>query len=141
MKIEKHTFLSQGKFNTRVYNKRDDLFFPIVNFSLGWWWSFGLMGRLYFSVCSFCTRLCICINVSDFNYHNLVIADKLSHQGYRFHKLLKTATKVHYNYIMILYINTILHAEILSKGRFPIHMYMATKLSKLQTSTFTHSNL
>ena len=40
----------------------------------------------------------ICNNVSDFNERNAVITEKLLHQGYRFHKLLKTFTKFYHRY-------------------------------------------
>ena len=92
--------LFQGNFNTRVYDKRNLFFFPYHQFVfIGWRRSFDfIMWRLHFSVNSFCTYICISNNVSDFNGRNLVIKDKLLHQGYRFHKLLKTFTKLYYHY-------------------------------------------
>ena len=59
--------------------------------------------------------IAVCNNVSDLKDRNLVVTEKLLHQGYRFHKLLKTFTKFYYRYIQIFYINTILHAEIWTK--------------------------
>ena len=40
----------------------------------------------------------VCNNVSDFNERNLFITDKLLHQGFRYHKLVKTFTKFYYRY-------------------------------------------
>ena len=40
----------------------------------------------------------VCSNVSDFNERNLFITDKLLHQGFRYHKLVKTFTQFYYRY-------------------------------------------
>ena len=41
---------------------------------------------------------CTCNIVSDFKNPNLVMTEKLLHQGYRFHKLYKTFTKFYYSF-------------------------------------------
>ena len=40
----------------------------------------------------------VCNNVNYFNERNLFITEKLLHQGFRFHKLIKTFTKFYYRY-------------------------------------------
>ena len=45
----------------------------------------------------------ICNNVLDINDRNLIITEKLLHQGYHFHKLLKTFTKLYYRYTDLVY--------------------------------------
>ena len=40
----------------------------------------------------------MCNNVGDFNERNLFISGKLLHQGFRYHKLVKTFTKFYYRY-------------------------------------------
>jgi len=40
----------------------------------------------------------VCNNVLDFNERNTFITEKLLHQGYRYHRLVKTFTKFYYKY-------------------------------------------
>ena len=110
--------LFQGNFNTRVYDKRNLFFFPYHQFVfIGWRRSFDfIMWRLHFSVNSFCTYICISNNVSDFNGRNLVIKDKLLHQGYRFHKLLKTFTKLYCRYLDLVYKYNSTYRDLIKKG-------------------------
>ncbi len=85
---------------TRVYDKRDDFSFPIVNFLFFWMMTFPSYG-LYISHLVRFPR--ICNNVFDFNDRNLIITEKLFHQEYRFHQLLKTFTKLYYRYTDLVY--------------------------------------
>jgi hypothetical protein len=69
---------------------------PIINFSfLDGDFPLALSYSVYISQLVGFTG--ICDNVSDFNESNLVIKEKLLHQGYCFHKLLKTFTKFYYH--------------------------------------------
>jgi len=64
--------------------------------------------------------------------------EKLLHQEYCFHKLLKTLTKFYYHlYLGNVLINTFLYAEILSTKVFPFHVSMATLLANLKIPNFT----
>jgi hypothetical protein len=82
-------FSTQGKFNTRIYNKRQ-FSIPIANFHF---LDVSIIhGVSIFRLVRFAG---ICFKVSDFN------------EWYRFHKLLKTFTKDYYRYKYL--ISTVLH--------------------------------
>lgn len=81
-----------GKLHTKIYDKRDDFTFPIVNFpfldgDVPLAPSYGV----YISQLVRYAR--ICSSVSDFNTKNLFITNKLLKQGYRYHKLVKSFSK------------------------------------------------
>ena len=93
--------INQGKLNTKVYDKRDDFSFPIVNFphldgDVPLAPSYGV----YISQLVRYAR--VCSDVSDFNDRNLCLTEKLLHQGFRYHKLIKTFSKFYYRYIELL---------------------------------------
>ena len=80
---------------TNAFATKRRFFFPYRKFSLflGWWRPFSLIiWRLYFSVSLF---VHMHSNASDFKDRNIVITEKLLHQGCRFHKLLKAFTKLY----------------------------------------------
>ena len=86
-----------GKLHTKIYDKRDDFSFPIVNFpfldgDVPLAPSYGV----YISQLVRYAR--VCCDVFDFNERNLCITGKLLNQGYRYHKLLKTFTKFFHRY-------------------------------------------
>ena len=89
--------INNDKLDTKIYDKRDDFSFPIVNYPF-------LDGDVplapsYGVYISQLVRFArVCNNVNDFNERNLVITEKLLHQGFRFHKLVKTFTKFYYRY-------------------------------------------
>ena len=89
--------INNGKLNSKIYDKRDDFKFPIVNYPF-------LDGDVplspsYGVYISQLVRFArVCNNVNDFNERNLFITEKLLHQGFRFHKLIKTFTKFYYRY-------------------------------------------
>ena len=86
-----------GKLVTKIYDKRDDFSFPIVNFPF-------LDGDVplapsYGVYISQLVRFArVCSDVSDFNERNLFITEKLLHQGFRYHKIVKTFYKFYYKY-------------------------------------------
>ena len=89
--------LCDGNLHTKIYDKRDDFSFPIVNYpfldgDVPMAPSYGV----YISQLVRFAR--VCNNVSDFNERNLFITEKLLHQGFRYHKLVKTFTKFYYRY-------------------------------------------
>ena len=89
--------VENNNFKTKIHDKRDDFDFPIVNFpfldgDIPTAPSYGV----YISQLVRFTR--ICSSVSDFNERNLFITEKLLHQGYHYHKLLKAFTKFYYRY-------------------------------------------
>ena len=87
--------------HTSVYDKRDDVGFPIVNFP----WLSGDVPRLpsYGIYISQLVRFArCCTSVFDFHSKNLQITSKLLTQGYRYHKLRKTFGKFLRSYSQLL---------------------------------------
>ena len=86
---------------TSVYDKRDDLRFPIVNFP----WLGGDIPSLqsygiYISQLVWFARCCT--NVSNFHIKNLQITSILLIQDYRYHKIRKTFGKIFRSYSELL---------------------------------------
>ena len=89
--------ITNGHVNTKIYDKRDDFDFSIVNFpfldgDVPRSTSYGI----YISQLVRFSRACN--NVKDFNERNLCITCKLLKQGYRYHKLRKTFCKFYRRY-------------------------------------------
>ena len=89
--------ITNGKLETKIYDKRDDFSFPIVNYpfldgDVPMAPSYGV----YISQLVRFAR--VCNNIIDFNERNLYITEKLLHQGFRYHKLVKTFTKFYHRY-------------------------------------------
>ena len=85
--LDLHLSISDGFVKTKIYDKRDDFDFDIVNFpfldddvprS-----SFGVYISQLFRFAR------VSSHVDDFNIHNKVWTAKLLKQGYRYHKLRK----------------------------------------------------
>ena len=87
-----HLSISNGTVSTKIYDKRDDFDFDIVNFPF-------LNGNV-----PRCTSYGVYVSqlirfarasssVSDFNCRNKALTAKLLRQGYRYHKLRKTFSK------------------------------------------------
>ena len=79
--------------STKIYDKRDDFDFEIVNFPF----LDGDVPRftsyvVYISQIHFARESS---HVADFNSHNKLLTQKLLKQGYRYHKLCKTFSKVY----------------------------------------------
>ena len=84
--------ISNGFISTKIYDKRDDFDFNIVNYphldgDVPRSTSYGV----YISQLIRFARACS--SVEDFNLRNRVITEKLLNQGFRFHKLRKTFSK------------------------------------------------
>ena len=88
---------TNGIVSSKIYDKRNDFNFEIVNFPF--------LDRdiprplpivyIYFSACSFCK---VCSNVDDFNKINLFLTSKLSKQGYRYHRIRKAFSKFYHRH-------------------------------------------
>ena len=88
-------YIDQGAIITKIYDKRDDFNFDIVNFphldsDVPKAPSYGI----YMSQLVRYARACT--NLNDFNERNLILTKKLLQQGYLFHKLRKTFTKFYH---------------------------------------------
>ena len=90
--MDLHLSISNGFVSSKIYDKRDDFDFDIVNFPL-------LDGdvprhpsyRVYISLL---IRLAqVCSHVDDFNTRNKCLTAKLLKQGYRYHNLKKASSK------------------------------------------------
>ena len=92
-----HLSISNDIVSTKIYDKRDDFDFEIVNFPL-------LDGDVprstsYGVYISQLIRFARASSyVADFNTRNKLLTQKLLKQGYRYHKLRKTFSKFHRRY-------------------------------------------
>ena len=80
--------ITNGTASSKIYDKRDDFNFEIVNFPF----LDGDVPRspshgIYISQLIRFAR--VCSNVEDFNKRNLFLTAKLLKQGYRYHKIRK----------------------------------------------------
>ena len=83
---------SDGFVKTKIYDKRDDFDFDIVNFSF--LYGDGPRSASYGVYISQLIRFArVSSHVDDFNTRNKVLAAKLLRQGYRYHKLRKAFSK------------------------------------------------
>ena len=87
--------ISNGVISSKIYDKRDDFDFNIVNYphldgDVPRATSYGI----YISQLIRFARACS--SIKDFNYRNRVITEKLLKQGYRYHKLRKTFSKFYH---------------------------------------------
>jgi hypothetical protein len=93
--------IKNGIVSTKIYDKRDDFNFNIVNYpqldgDVPRATSYGV----YISQLIRFARACSSIN--DFNDRNLIITEKLLKQGYRYNKLRKTFAKFYYRNISLI---------------------------------------
>ena len=90
--LDLHLSISNGFVSSKIYDKRDDFDFDIVNFRF----LDGDVPRrssygVYISQLIRFAR--VCSHVDDFNTHNKCLTAKLLKQGYRYHKLRKAISK------------------------------------------------
>ena len=84
--------MTNGIVSSKIYDKRDDFNFEIVNFSF-------LDGDVprYPSYGVYISQLIrfarVCSNVDDFNNRNLFLTAKLLKQGYRYHRIRQVFSK------------------------------------------------
>ena len=90
--LDLHLSISNGFVSSKIYDKRDDFDFDIVNFpfldgDVPRSTSYGV----YVSQLIRFAR--VCSHVADFNARNKSLTAKFLQQGYRYHKLRKTFSK------------------------------------------------
>ena len=113
---------------TKIYDKRDDFDFDIVNFPF----LDGDVPRrasygVYISQLIRFAR--VCNHVTDFNARNKCLTAKLLQQGYRYHKLRKTFSKFYHR-----------HYELISKYNVGLKKVQVGKdQEKVQTEKDSHS--
>ena len=93
--------INNGIVSTKIYDKRDDFDFDIVNYphldgDVPRATSYGV----YISQLIRFARACS--SIEDFNYRNRIITEKLLKQGYRYIKLRKTFSKFYYRNISLI---------------------------------------
>ena len=90
--LDLHLSISDGFVKTKIYDKRDDFGFDIVNFPFldGDLPSSSSYGVYIFQLIRFAR---VSSNVDDFNTRNKVLTAKLLRQGYTYHKLRKAVSK------------------------------------------------
>ena len=93
--------ITTGIVSSKIYDKRDDFYFEIVNFpfldgDIPCSPSYGV----YISQLIRFAR--VCSNVDDFNNRNLFSTVKLLKQGYRYHKIRKAFSKFYHRHSELL---------------------------------------
>ena len=90
--VDLHFFVSNGFVSSKIYEKRDDFDFDIVNFPF---LDGDVRRRASYGV--YISQLIrfarVCNHVTDFNARNKCLTAKFLQQGYRYHKLRKTFFK------------------------------------------------
>ena len=91
--LDLHLSISDGFVKTKIYDKRGDFDFDIVNFPFldGDVPRSASYGVFFFSAYSICSSFSS--HGDDFNTRNKVLTAKLLRQGYRYHKLRKAFSK------------------------------------------------
>ena len=94
--LDLHLSIANGFVSSKIYDKRDDFDFDIVNFPF----KDGDVPRrasygVYISQLIRFARLCN--HVADFNARNICLTAKLLQQGYQYHKLRKSFYKCQQN--------------------------------------------
>ena len=86
--LDLHLSISNGFVSSKIYDKRDDFDFDIVNFPFfGWQCSTSPLLWSYISQLIRFAR--VCSHIEDFNARNKCLTAKLLKQRYRYHKLRK----------------------------------------------------
>ena len=116
--LDLHLSISSGFMCTKIYDKRDDFDFNIVNFPF----LDGDVPRspsygVYISQLIRFAR--VSSHVSDFNARNKSLTAKLLHQGYRYHKLRKAFSKFYHR-----------HYELVSKFKVGMHRLLLQRVSQ-----------
>ena len=106
--LDLHLSISNGFVSSKIYDKRDDFDFDIVDFpflddDVPRRPSYGV----YISQLIRFAR--VCSHVDDFNTHNKCLTAQLLKQGYRYHKLRKAFSKFYRrHYELISKVNVVL---------------------------------
>ena len=115
--LDLHLSITNNTVSTKIYDKRDDFDFDIVNFphldgDVPHATSYGI----YISQLIRFARGYSSVN--DFNERSLTLSSQLLQQGYRFHKLRKTFSKFYYR-----------NFELLNKYKTPLKTLLSEGLS------------
>ena len=100
--LDLHLSISNDIVSTKIYDKRYDFDFEIVNFPF----LDGDVPRSTSYGFYICKLFCFArasSHVADFNTRNELLTQKLLKQGYRYHKLCKTCSKVYRRYYDLIF--------------------------------------
>ena len=100
--LDLHLSVANGFVSSKIYDKRDDFDFGIVNFPF---LDGDVPRRASYGVyISRLVRLARdCNHVTDFNDRNKCLTAKLLQQGYRYHKLRKTFSRFYRRHYELIY--------------------------------------
>ena len=122
--MDLHLSISNGFVSSKIYDKRDDFDFDIVNFPfLDGDGSRRPSYGVYISQLIRFAR--VCSHVDDFNTRNKCLTAKLLKQGYRYHKLRKAFSKLYRR-----------HYELISKFNVGLKSLLHQGLSETYVSKF-----
>ena len=107
--------ITNGIVSSKIYDKRDDFNFEIVNFPF----LDGDIPRspsygVYISQLNRFAR--VCSNVADFNNRILFLTAKLLNQGYIYHKIRKTFSKFYHRHSELIVKYNIMFKTLLQQG-------------------------
>ena len=129
--------VTNGIVSSKIYDKRDDFNFEIVNFPF----LDGDVPRspsygVYISQLIRFAR--VCSNVDDFNNRNLFLTAKLLKQGYRYRKIRKAFSKFYHRHSELIVKYNIGLKTLLQQGisGSTITRHQEDKLSKATSSLF-----
>ena len=116
--LDLHLSFANGFVSSKIYDKRDDFDFDIVNFPF---LDGDIPRRASYGV--YISQLIrfarVCNHVTDFNARNKSLTAKLLQQGYRYHKLRKTFSKFYRR-----------HYELISKYNVALKTLLSEGLSE-----------
>ena len=96
-----HLSIANGFVSSKIYDKRDDFDFDIVNFPFldGDVPRRASYGVYILQLIRFAR---VCNHVADFNARNKCLTARLLQQGYRYHKLRKTFSKFYHRHFELI---------------------------------------
>ena len=116
--LDLHLSVANGFVSSKIYDKRDDFDFDLVNFPF---FDGDVPRRAFYGV--YISQLIrfakVCNHVTDFNARNKCLTAKLLQQGYRYHKLRKTFSKFYRR-----------HYELISKYNVGLKTLLSEGLSE-----------
>ena len=113
--LELNLSIANGIVSSKIYDKRDDFNFEIVNFPF----LDGDVPRSPYHGVYFSQLICfarVCSNVDDFNKRNLFLTAKLLKQGYRYHKIRKAFSKFYHRHLELIVVYKIVLKTLLQQG-------------------------
>ena len=90
--LDLHLSISNGFVSSKIYDKRDDFDFNLVNFPF-WMVTFPVLPLSGVYISQFIRFARVSSHVADFNARNKSLTAKLLQQGYRYHNLRKTFSR------------------------------------------------